>query len=459
MRRTAAATVTAARERLRLWGLSDGQIAAIERRGTASYHMTIRSPIAGVVVHKNAVEGMYVQTGTRIYTVADLSHVWVDLDAYESDLVWLEEGQEIEFSVEALPGRRFNGTVVFIDPILDDKTRTVSVRLDAENEHRLLKPGMFVNAIVNARLGREGLPATGADAEPPLVIPASAPLVTGKRAVIYVRLPEHEKPTFEGREVVLGPRAGGHYVVEEGLQEGELVVVQGAFKIDSALQIQARPSMMSPEGGAPAPDHDHGGEMVAAVGPGADPTPSSEVMAGQNHDADGDGGRADQAGRPFDVPAAFHEQLRVVLDGYLALQTALARDDDTAAAAAAGRSEKALAAVEMSLLEGDAHKAWMDDLAALREFLQAVRTAAGIAERRNAFLPLSDRLWTALRRFGYRDERTIRLFHCPMANENRGADWIQIAETTANPYYGASMLLCGSQTDSLAARTSDEEGS
>jgi Cu(I)/Ag(I) efflux system membrane fusion protein len=459
MRRTARATVVAARDRLRLWGLSDEQIDAIEQRGTASYHVTIRAPIAGVVVHKNAVEGMYVQTGTRIYTVADLSHVWVDLDAYESDLVWLKEGQSIDFTVEALPGRRFTGAVVFIDPVLDDKTRTVTVRLDAANARRLLKPGMFVHAVVNARLRREGAPPAETDEEKPLVIPASAPLLTGKRAVVYVRLPEHEKPTFEGREIVLGPRAGDHYVVEVGLQEGELVVVQGAFKIDSALQIQAKPSMMSPVDDAPAPDHGHDGEPVVAAGKSDADRPSSPAMAAHDHGGDDEGGedRSGASERTFEVPAGFRAQLRAVLDGYLALQTALAGDDDAAAAAAARRAEEALAAVDMSLLAGNAHAAWMEDLAALREPLRAVRAAAGIAGRRSAFQPLSDRLWGTLRRFGYQDERTVRLFHCPMADENRGADWIQIATTTANPYYGASMLRCGSQTDSLAAAVGDGE--
>jgi Cu(I)/Ag(I) efflux system membrane fusion protein len=95
--------------------------------------------------------------------------------------------------------------------------------------------------------------------EPPLVIPASAPLLTGKRAVVYVQLPDRPG-VYEGREVRLGPRAGGYYLVEEGLHEGERVVVNGNFKLDSALQIRAKPSMMNPEGGGPAPAHAHGGD-------------------------------------------------------------------------------------------------------------------------------------------------------------------------------------------------------
>jgi Cu(I)/Ag(I) efflux system membrane fusion protein len=108
--------------------------------------------------------------------------------------------------------------------------------------------------------------AAPTDADKPLVIPATAPLVTGTRAVVYVAVPGAEKPTFEGRQIVLGPRAGDWYLVREGLAEGERVVIRGNFKIDSALQIQAKPSMMNPEGGAPAPVHEHGGAAAPAGG-------------------------------------------------------------------------------------------------------------------------------------------------------------------------------------------------
>jgi Cu(I)/Ag(I) efflux system membrane fusion protein len=110
IRETSKATVTAVREKLRLWGLTSKQIAKIEKRGKASDHMTIYSPSSGIVIHKNAQEGMYVNTGTKIYTIADLSQVWVRLDAYESDLIWLRYGHHVEFTTESYPGEVFKGT-------------------------------------------------------------------------------------------------------------------------------------------------------------------------------------------------------------------------------------------------------------------------------------------------------------------------------------------------------------
>lgn len=280
-----AATLEATREKLRLLGLKPEQIAQIERSGKPVDHLTIYAPIGGVVIEKNAAEGMYVQTGTKIYTIADLSHLWVRLDAYESDMMWIRYGQEVEFTTEAYPGEVFKGRISFIDPVLNTKTRTVKLRVNLENPDGRLKPEMFVRATVDSKIAEAGkvmdeqmagkwicpmhldivkdTPGTcdicGMDlvtaeslgyvktssGHAPLVVPASAVLITGKRAVVYVQLPDTDKPTYQGREIMLGPRAGDYYIVESGLAEGELVVTNGNFKIDSEMQLQARPSMMN----------------------------------------------------------------------------------------------------------------------------------------------------------------------------------------------------------------------
>jgi membrane fusion protein, copper/silver efflux system len=282
-------TVQSAREKLLLWGLTETQIESIEKAGKTEDILTIYSPISGIVTEKNAVEGMYVSTGEKIYTIADLSHLWLKLDAFESDISYLNYGQKVEFNVEAYPGETFEGRIAFINPVLDEITRTIKIRVNVDNTGGKLKPGMFARSIVKAKLGsneklintdlsgkwicpmhpeiikdhsgscdicgmalvpaeKMGFDNSTMNMKPPLMIKASAPLITGKRAIVYIQDPDKEKPTYSGREIILGPRVGDYYIVRSGLSEGELVVVNGNFKIDSALQINAKPSMMNPEG-------------------------------------------------------------------------------------------------------------------------------------------------------------------------------------------------------------------
>jgi len=299
IKRSIRAMLEAASEKLRLLGLTEKQIETIEKTGQPTDYITIYAPIGGIVINKHVTEGTYVQTGTKVYTIADLSQLWVQLDAYESDMMWIRYGQEVEFTTEAYPGEVFKGQISFISPTVNPRTRTIKVRLNVSNPEEKLKPDMFVRAIVRSKIASGGkvmdadmagkwicpmhpsvvkettgkcdicqmdlvtteslgfLKAELPD-QAPLVIPATAALITGKRAVVYVRKPNAEKPTFEGREVVLGPRAGDYYLVKTGLTEGEVVVSKGNFKIDSALQIQAKPSMMNPQGQkVPMEHHEH----------------------------------------------------------------------------------------------------------------------------------------------------------------------------------------------------------
>lgn len=296
------ATLEAAREKLRLLGLKQEQIEDIEKTGNPVDHLTIYAPIGGVVIEKNIAEGAYVDTGTKIYKIADLSQLWVKLDAYESDMMWIRYGQEVEFTTEAYPGEVFKGRITFIDRVLNEKTRTVKLRVNVSNPDGRLKPEMFVRAVVRSKLAGAGavmdehlagkwvcpmhpdivkdgpgscdicemalepseslyVAQVESPNEPPLVIPASAPLLTGKRAVVYVQVPNTEKPTYEGREVVLGPRAGDYYIVKSGLDEGQVVVTNGNFKIDSEMQLRAMPSMMGMAGGDSKDEVVAGGEQ------------------------------------------------------------------------------------------------------------------------------------------------------------------------------------------------------
>lgn len=215
------------REKLRRLGIDEKQIAEIQQQSEPSERLIILAPAAGTVLMKNISEGDYVKRGQPLYRLADLSTVWLELQAYESDLPQIQTGQTA--MIEPLG---IQGTVEFVDPVVDPKNRTAAVRVVAENPNGALRPEMLVRAKIHA-------PGDSAA----VLIPASAPLITGERAIVYVEIAEN---IFEGREVELGPRAGDQIVIESGIAAGEMVVVNGAFRIDAAMQISGRPSMMNP---------------------------------------------------------------------------------------------------------------------------------------------------------------------------------------------------------------------
>jgi Cu(I)/Ag(I) efflux system membrane fusion protein len=407
--------------------LTGKQIEEIELRGKTTDHVTIYTPISGVVIHKNGLEGMYVETGTKIYTIADLSQVWVKLDAYESDLIWIRKDQKVEFETDAYPGETFKGKVVFIDPFLDPKTRTAKVRVNVPNPEGKLRPEIFVRAEVHTVIKRERDVIKGVKSnQPPLVIPATAPLFTGKRAIVYVEVPD-KKGTYEGREVLLGPRAGEFYIVREGLSEGEKVVVNGNFKIDSAIQILAKPSMMSPEGGAPPPGHQHGGEQ----GDLASKAEEKKI-------------------EPYKVSDVFRTQLDGVLSAYFMIQQALSKDDEKGAAANAKKLLKSLDSVDMKLLKGPSHMAWMKEHKSITSSAQRIAGSKGIESARSEFMSLSESLYTVARQFGTSGTQPVLHFHCSMAAGGKGAYWLQNKPGTENPYYGSAMFKCGEQVEIIS---------
>jgi len=259
-RKSAYRKMAAIRHKLSILGLPKRDIDELMKVGEATGIATVYASMYGQVVEQNAYEGTYINTGTTIFTLADPKYVWARLDAYETDFPWLRKGQEVQFETTAYPGEQFTAKLVYIDPVFNPDTRTFGVGALLVEQGGRLKAGMLIRATVRAQLDAAGQVATGSDTGTlaPLLIPSSAPLITGRRAVVYVAVPG-ESGQFEGREIVLGPKARDHYVVLDGLQEGEQVVFNGNFKIDSAIQILARSSMMTMQDGDIAESYQHAG--------------------------------------------------------------------------------------------------------------------------------------------------------------------------------------------------------
>jgi len=226
----------AAKEKLHQWMISEDQIAIIENSGKVQNNFEVLSNTSGIVTARRVNNGDHVGEGTILYDIADLSHIWVMFDAYESDLPFLNLGDKMNFTVQALPGVNFKGNITFIDPALDPVTRVAKVRVEISNESGRLKPEMFATGIVNANLEQYNKN---------IIIPRSAVLWTGKRSIVYVKQKGTDEPVFKIREIGLGPMLGNSYVVLDGLNEGEEIVTQGAFSVDAAAQLEGKPSMMN----------------------------------------------------------------------------------------------------------------------------------------------------------------------------------------------------------------------
>ena len=242
------AILDAVRAKLKLWKLSDEQIAKIEQSGQASPLLEITANTGGIVVAKHVNQGDYVNTGTVLFEVADLSRVWALFDAYEADLPFLKVGDQVEYTLQALPGKTYSGKVSFINPILDPMTRTATIRVETANPQGELMPEMYANAKITAPLKQH---AEG------IVIPKSAVLWTGKRSIAYVKQQGTETPAYLLREIELGPSLGEAYVVLSGIEEGDEVVTQGAFVIDASAQLAGKRSMMNDAMGHEHEAHSH----------------------------------------------------------------------------------------------------------------------------------------------------------------------------------------------------------
>lgn len=212
-----------ARDRLLLWGISAEQIREMEKAGAPKMKLTFYSPINGYVVKKNALEGRQAKEGTDLYTIADLSTVWVHADIYEYELPLIKVGQTAEISLAYDPDANYVGKVDYIYPTLESKTRTAKIRLVFPNPELKLKPNMYADVKIKVEQGAQ------------LTIPETAVLNTGTRQLVFV---DRGNGRFEPREIKLGTKVDRYYVVFEGLEEGEIIVKSGNFLIDAEAHVQ-----------------------------------------------------------------------------------------------------------------------------------------------------------------------------------------------------------------------------
>jgi Cu(I)/Ag(I) efflux system membrane fusion protein len=407
----------AAREKLKNWKLSGKQIDQILDSESTMETYDVQADVSGYVTKKMVNPGDYIRRGEAIYEIADLSKVWILFDVYESDMPWIKKGNKVEFAIPSLPGETFSGTITFLDPVIDPKTRVAKARVEVANQGLKLKPEMFASATVEAKLRNLS------DA---VVVPKTAVMWTGERSVVYVKSETEQGVNFMMRDVNLGPALGESYVIESGLQEGEEIAVNGTFSIDAAAQLAGKPSMMNPAGGPAMTGHNHGGTEVPAASES-----ESETKA-----------------KPLKVSTDFKKQLTKVYQNYLTMKDAFVASDAHKVMTAATDVTAALKKVDMGLLKGDAHMVWMENLAVLEKTATSISKLMDIEKQRSEFAKFNIAFYKSINAFGL-DDVTAYYQYCPMAEKDKGAYWFSNSEEIKNPYFGDEMLGCGENRETL----------
>lgn len=361
--------------------------------------LKLRSPKNGVISSLNVKQGDNVKADQNLMRIADLSMLWAVLDVYESDLNRIKKGDELKIII---PNQEnMTGKVTFVSPVLGANSRSAKARVVINNPNRNLKPGVFITAeLMNTKSEPTENQA--------LMVPKSAVLWTGKRSVVYQQLENENGLYFKMRQVETGSSSSDFIEILSGLEAGDELVTRGAFSIDSEAQLSDKPSMMNPYGGSSSSGHNHGDMKM-----NEDSSDSDKANAEISSEA-----ISDQT-----------DEVKKLISDYSELKNALVSDDFEI-------SKAIYKKVNFGLSKLD------------RQTFKDVDQLNGIDDLRDTFIQLSEDI-IAMAKASNPTDDAIYIQQCPMADRGEGARWLSFSKEVKNPYYGASMLKCGSVIDSI----------
>jgi len=393
----------AVRNKLKNWKISEKQIQQIENDKKVITNFNMYANVSGYIDEILVEEGNHVKEGSPLFKVSNLATVWAVFDVYEQDIKQFKKGQKLTIKANAYPEKEFKTKIDFINPVLNTKTRTVEVRATLNNTKKLLKPGMLLMSKV--LLAKS---TNSASKQQVVSIPKTAVMWTGKRSIVYVKT-DKSKPIFELREVKLGNRVGDNYQILEGLENGEEIVVNGTFTVDATAQLQGKRSMMNVE------------KLEVGRPKIKDLQQRSNLIKGINSKFKSD----------------FNN---LILDYYLKIKNDFVITDYKKVAFNSKGMLKRIK--EIHPKNKESRKVWMLELPKIKTALEKIQSEIDIEKQRTSFIDLSNAMIILANRFGV--EQTIYVQHCPMANDNQGADWLSFEKVIRNPYFGDKMLQCGS---------------
>jgi multidrug efflux pump subunit AcrA (membrane-fusion protein) len=393
--------IKSTRRRLLFWDINEAQIKALEEKEEVTKTMTLHSPSRGIVKEKIALEGMYVKPGMNLFTIADISTVWVYADIYEYELPWIRLGQRANMELPYLPGKTFTGKVTYIYPFLEAKTRTVKVRMEFPNPTWELKPDMYADVRIEENLGNDAI-----------AVPEEAVIFSGERPLVIV---DKGNGRFEPREIKLGVDTGDYFQVLEGLHEGERVVTSANFLIDSESKLKEALNKM----------------LGKKMGKKEE---REETEAGKEHK------EMKMASSTTKISQKTKRAMGKILDHYLEIKKNLAQDS----------LEGIIQAARAIALEADtiAREEENEELRNMaKEIEQRTRKLNNedIKVVRAEFAHLSQPIITYLKEYYSEEAKTkgYSIFYCSMEDKS----WVQKGKEVANPYLGPSMLRCGTEVD------------
>lgn len=375
------------------------QIDKIIAKGDVIDNFDVYAHQSGVVTKLFINSGDHVTTGDPIVELANLTQLWTIFEAYEGDLSSIHIGDIIKFTVPSYPGEVFQSTVNFIDPIINNETRTAKIRGSISNGAGKLKPQMLAVGNIDGKSSNQQL-----------LVPASAVLWTGKRSVVYVKQPNTDEHIFEAREIEIGQLSNGQYPIINGLQSGEEIAVNGAFTIDAAAQIAGRPNMMNMDKDdvEPMKGHDHGtGEMSI----------------------------------PKSTPEKINVDFSPLLPMYMNLNESFVQTDIEKVKS----DSKVLSNyIKNQILNKDEIKksSYEKKVASIYKLADQIANESDIEKSRSNYSSVSVLLIDLISSTNSYD-KSIYILKCPMATVGDSAVWMSYDKKVRNPYYGDKMLKCG----------------
>lgn len=383
----------AIKEKLRLWKVNDEQISEILENNNPIENFPIYANQSGYLVKKYVEKGDYVSGGQSLFTLSNLQNLWGVFDVYERDVSFIKSGMNINYSLPSMPGKSFESKIDFVEPILNSETRTLIARIKINNPNLYFKPEMLINGNLKSTVDSD---------IDPLIVPKSAVMWTGKKSVVYVKHVSDKHVGFQMRPVILGPVLGDGYIIQEGLKEGEEIVVEGTFSVDAAAQLANKSSMMNFE---------QYEEIISF--------PEQSLNDNQK------------------------QLFNSLFEKYFQLKDALVNDD----------FEKAKINY-LELINTWKKTDWSKMPDNMEDVLKNIEEKDFLSKtemekikkidvlRNSLFYELSNMMIEIINTYDP-FEKTIYIQHCPMANKDKGADWLSLEKEIRNPYYGVSMLKCG----------------